>query len=418
MHGRAADVGGCCKGATWVRFPKTGAARSRRRRVERADGEFAPRQRAPLIVIDGGEPRDRTRIADAAAYAVAHAVAHPVAACAPHAHEIDLRRGDAAGERELLGAGVRPGDLPRQRSDVACIRGIVAHRPAQAVAARVLGRARPARGGDRPPAPACIGAVGDEPPRSGHAVRLAGGRGYGCGCGDIGQGGVLDLRHRAPQRGRKAGAMTLDLAQHVAAAVVRPGGHALDALDGVDLERERARHRRVHVQSGRGQHGIDLHQCLRVAGGPSRRDLIGRLRAEQRAEHHRQALVRRRRQELRLEAAQPQRLPGEVDDVAHPDLLKNVGRREHARHAGAQVVVGGGVLARDQRGGREERQGGARTDLRHGRPGGARKLCLGHALLFPLACCLVLLHLFLFCSKRFAPILQGFSEAGDACCGA
>ena len=106
------------------------------------------------------------RIADA----VAHAVAHPIAACAPHAHEIDLRRGDAAGERELLGAGVRSGDVPRQRSDVTCIGGIVAHRPAQAVAARVLGRARPARGGDRPPAPACIGAVGDQPPRSGHAV--------------------------------------------------------------------------------------------------------------------------------------------------------------------------------------------------------------------------------------------------------
>jgi len=177
VHGRAADVGGCCKGATWVRFPKTGAARSRRRRAERADGEFAPRQRAPLIVIDGGEPRDRTRTADAAAYAVAHAVAHAVAACAPHAHEIDLRRGDAAGEREPLRVGVRPGDLPRQRSDVACIRRIVAHRPAQAVAARVLGRARPARGGDRPPAPACIGAVGDEPPRTDHAVGSRAGAG-------------------------------------------------------------------------------------------------------------------------------------------------------------------------------------------------------------------------------------------------
>ena len=165
MHGRAADAGDCCRGATWVRFPKTGAARSRHGRVERADGEFAPRQRAPLIVVDGGEPRHRTRIADAAP-----AVAHAVAAHVPDAHEIDLRRSDAAGERELLGAGVRPGDVPRQRSDVACAGGIVAHRLTQAVAARVLSRARPARGGDRPPAPACIDAVGDKPPRSGHAV--------------------------------------------------------------------------------------------------------------------------------------------------------------------------------------------------------------------------------------------------------
>src|SRR3954469_20658894 len=69
VHGRAADVGGCCKGATRGRFPKTGPARSRPRRVERADGELAPRQRAPLIVIDGCEPRDRTRIA--------HATTHP-----------------------------------------------------------------------------------------------------------------------------------------------------------------------------------------------------------------------------------------------------------------------------------------------------------------------------------------------------
>jgi hypothetical protein len=118
VHGRAADVGDCCRGATWVRFPKTVAPRSRHRRVERADGEFAPRQRAPLIVVDGGEPCDRTRIADAAAHAVEHAFAHAVTARAPHAHEIDLRRGDAAGKRELLGAGVRPGDCPRQRSDV------------------------------------------------------------------------------------------------------------------------------------------------------------------------------------------------------------------------------------------------------------------------------------------------------------
>jgi hypothetical protein len=177
VHGRAADAGDCCKGATWVRFPKTGAARSRYRRVERPDGEFAPRQRTPLIVVDGGEPHHRTRIADA----VAHAVAHAVAACAPHAHEIDLRRGDAAGERESLGAGVRPGDVPRQRSDVGRESEIAAHRPAQAVAARVLSRARPARGGDRPPAPACIGAVGDKPPRTGHAVSWRAGAGAGAG---------------------------------------------------------------------------------------------------------------------------------------------------------------------------------------------------------------------------------------------
>jgi hypothetical protein len=178
VHGRAADAGDCCRGATWVRFPKTGAARSRRRRIERADGGFAPRQRTPLIVVDGGEPRDRTRSADAIAHARARDRAgdragdraHPLAARTPHPHEFDLRRGDAAGKRELFGAGMRPGDGPRQRSDVACAGGIVAHRPAQPVAARVLGRARPARGGARPSAPACIGAIGEEPPRSGHAV--------------------------------------------------------------------------------------------------------------------------------------------------------------------------------------------------------------------------------------------------------
>jgi hypothetical protein len=170
VHGRADDAGDRCSGATWVRFPKTGAARSRRHRVERADGELAPRQRAPLVVVDGGEPRDRARSADAAAHALVHDRAHAVTARAPHPHEIDLRRRDAAGERELFGAGAHPGDRPRQRGDVACIRGIGAHRPAQAVPARVPGRARPARGGDRPPAPASVGAVGSEPPRTDHAV--------------------------------------------------------------------------------------------------------------------------------------------------------------------------------------------------------------------------------------------------------
>jgi hypothetical protein len=192
VHGRADDAGDCCSGATWVRFPQTGAARSRRHRVERADGELAPRQRAPLIVVDGGEPRDHTRSADAAAHAVVHAVVHDrayaVTARAPHPHEIDLRRRDAAGERELFGAGVRSSDGPRQRGDVACICGIVAHRPAQAVAARVPGRTRPARGGDRPPAPACIGAVGNEPPRSGHAVSWRAHSGADAGAGEDADG--------------------------------------------------------------------------------------------------------------------------------------------------------------------------------------------------------------------------------------
>src|SRR4051794_2087868 len=95
--------------------------------------------------------------------------------------------------------------------------------------------------------------------------------------------------------------------------------------------------------------------------------------------------------------------------TSRTQICSNVGRREHPRHASAQIIVGCGVLACDQRGGREERQRGARIDLRHGGAGGGRKLCLGHALLFPLARWLVLWHLFLFCSKRFAPILQGFS---------
>src|SRR4051812_26043238 len=99
VHARAADAGGCCRGATWVRFPKTGTACSRRRGVEGADGEPAPRQRAPLVVVDGGEPRERTRIAAAAHHAFVYALVH-VAACTPHAHEIDLRGGDAARERE------------------------------------------------------------------------------------------------------------------------------------------------------------------------------------------------------------------------------------------------------------------------------------------------------------------------------
>jgi hypothetical protein len=61
---------------------------------------------------------------------------------ATHADEIDLRRGDAAGEREAPRAGLRPGDRARQGGNLVGQRRIAQRRQAQAVTAGVARRDR------------------------------------------------------------------------------------------------------------------------------------------------------------------------------------------------------------------------------------------------------------------------------------
>ena len=80
-----------------------------RRGVEIDDGPAAPRQRAAFVAVDCPELHGHTRIADAARERVLaqQVLAQQVEARAPHAHEIDLRRGDAAGELEAARARAR-----------------------------------------------------------------------------------------------------------------------------------------------------------------------------------------------------------------------------------------------------------------------------------------------------------------------
>ena len=79
---------------------------------------------------------------------------------------------------------------------------------------------------------------------------------------------------------------------------------------------------------------------------------------------------------MRLEPAQAEHLPGEIDHVAHPDFLQHVRRLERAGDARQEIVIGGRVLALDQRRrGEIEDRGGSRGALGcHGKIGS-----LGHA---------------------------------------
>jgi hypothetical protein len=89
---------------------------------------------------------------------------------AAHAIEVDLRGGDAAGEREAPRAGLRPGDRPRQGGNVVRQRRIAQSRQAQAMAAGVARRNRFSGGRPRAGARERIGAVGLAPRRTAHAA--------------------------------------------------------------------------------------------------------------------------------------------------------------------------------------------------------------------------------------------------------
>jgi hypothetical protein len=48
----------------------------------------------------------------------------------------------------------------------------------------------------------------------------------------------------------------------------------------------------------------------------------------------------RRRHQACLEAALAKRFPDQIDDIAHPDLLENVGRPHRRRDADQKLVLG------------------------------------------------------------------------------
>ncbi len=148
---------GATRIARWLCF----AGRRRRRPaaarvVEIPDGNPAPRPRALLVAIERGEAPDGVGRVESN-----HS---ELAARAPGAQEIDLRRGNPA--RQCQAVVGRAGDGARQGLDLAGCSGIMQRRKIQAMAARIPCDARFAGGGARPCAGASIAAVGVDPARA------------------------------------------------------------------------------------------------------------------------------------------------------------------------------------------------------------------------------------------------------------
>jgi hypothetical protein len=132
--------------------------------VELLDRAPPPYPRAPLVAIDRGAVPDGV--------GRAQRLDGGLAACAPRAHEIDLRLGDPARQGDAVVVRTVAGDPAGQRLDLV-VAGGIAHRRAQAMAPGVLRRARLAGGGARPGAAAGIAAVGVQPARADRAPAVA-----------------------------------------------------------------------------------------------------------------------------------------------------------------------------------------------------------------------------------------------------
>ncbi len=135
-----------------------------------AHGALARRQCTALIAVDGREPRDRV--------ALAQCPRIDVETRAPCALDVDLRGGDPGRQLEAFRPRIGAGDRARQRDDLACPSGIVARRQIQAMAARILRRARLACGSSRTGAGARVAAVGIDFAQAFHDVSLHSGSGH------------------------------------------------------------------------------------------------------------------------------------------------------------------------------------------------------------------------------------------------
>src|SRR5262249_57739932 len=131
------------------------------RGIEIADRRLAARERAPLVEIDGREALDAVPFLERPR--------QELAAGGARARNIDLRRGDPAGELVAQRIGLRAGDGGGERLDLLGPGGIALRLHVEAVAARVLRRARLSRAGARPGAEPRVAPVGLDPGRAGHA---------------------------------------------------------------------------------------------------------------------------------------------------------------------------------------------------------------------------------------------------------
>ncbi len=146
--------------------------------IECLDRLVAPRQRAPLVEVERSEafqhgPR------------IGRNQRHEGAVCTPHAPDVDLRRRDAAREREALPVRAFAGNQARQPRDRFRAGGVASRRPVEPVTARVLRRAGLAFRGARAGAALRVAAVGRGPDGADHhrsslvAVRRANAPGIG-----------------------------------------------------------------------------------------------------------------------------------------------------------------------------------------------------------------------------------------------
>ena len=251
-----------------------------------------------------------------------------IVARAPDAHEIDLR----LRHRERMLADLRLSGwrhLARQGIDLGGGRGIGENRQAQAVAQGVARRVRLADGRARPAAPLGRRGIGVASLRTIWAARHTALRACGASRSRalFRERDLLRLRfqHGLAQLAAQGRAMAVDLAQGGIAARFRGHDHAIDALDVVELNTEALGDDAFEPDAGGDEMLLDRRNGARLARGPAPGEPIRLRPADQRRQPMSQRLAGARRHQASLEAAQPKRLPDQIDDIADPNLLENIG---------------------------------------------------------------------------------------------
>src|SRR5215470_13151296 len=132
--------------------------------------------------------------------------------------------------------------------------------------------------------------------------------------------------------------------------------HAIDALDIVDAGSKRLRHHGIEGQAGPAEQPLDLARGFLVAQGPLPAELFGARPIDDRRQQPFDPLICVRLQQLRFEAAQPDAVPHQIGDVAHPDVFHEIGGGDIGGNPLQDHVVIGPVLSVDQRPRPEQRQ--------------------------------------------------------------
>ena len=143
--------------------------------------------------------------------------------------------------------------------------------------------------------------------------------------------------------------MAVDLAQRGVAACFRGHDHAVEALDIGELEHEAVGDEALEHDALRGKMLLDGPDRAALARGPAAGEAFGLIRSDRTDEARSERAARAPDQQAGLEAAQAERLPDQIDDVAHPDLLENVGGPHRRGHAQEKLVVARRILALDER---------------------------------------------------------------------